>query len=182
MEPDLLLLDEPLSALDAKLRKSLRMQIKRIQKELGLTTLFVTHDQDEALAMSDEVVLLNKGKIEQHSTPDTLYTQPNNRFTAGFIGHYNIGYFESVKSKSAKQLSMMAIRPETILLDTDDGDIPGVILERTLTGGVVRYQVRTDYGDIFDVDVLNHGKISQLKVNCKVFLIIKDEQVINLDS
>lgn len=71
MEPDLLLLDEPLSALDAKLRKSLRMQIKRIQKELGLTTLFVTHDQDEALAMSDEVVLLNKGKIEQHSTPDT---------------------------------------------------------------------------------------------------------------
>lgn len=182
MEPDLLLLDEPLSALDAKLRKSLRMQIKRIQKELGLTTLFVTHDQDEALVMSDEVVLLNKGKIEQHSTPDTLYTQPNNRFTAGFIGHYNIGYFESVKSKSAKQLSMMAIRPETILLDTDDGDIPGVILERTLTGGVVRYQVRTDYGDIFDVDVLNHGKISQLKVNCKVFLIIKDEQVINLDS
>ena len=98
-------------------------------KRIGINYTFVTHDQDEALAMSDEVVLLNKGKIEQHSTPDTLYTQPNNRFTAGFIGHYNIGYFESVKSKSAKQLSMMAIRPETILLDTDNGDIPGLFLK-----------------------------------------------------
>jgi putative spermidine/putrescine transport system ATP-binding protein len=90
MEPKVLLLDEPLSAIDAKLRKSLQTEIRNIQKELGITTLFVTHDQDEAMLMSDVIHLFNVGSIEQSGTPTQIYTKPKTRFAASFIGHFNI--------------------------------------------------------------------------------------------
>ena len=84
--PKVLLLDEPLSAIDAKLRKSLQVEIRRIQKQLNITTIFVTHDQDEAMVMSDRICLLNCGKIEQMDTPIAIYTHPRTKFAAGFIG------------------------------------------------------------------------------------------------
>ena len=89
-EPDVLLLDEPLSALDAKLRKEMQRELKRIQQEVGITFIFVTHDQEEALTMSDKIVVMNKGNIEQIGTPTDIYNEPVNAYVADFIGESNI--------------------------------------------------------------------------------------------
>ncbi|MCI6275639.1 MAG: ABC transporter ATP-binding protein [Clostridium sp.] len=89
-EPRVLLLDEPLGALDLKLRKEMQIELKKIQKQLGITFIFVTHDQEEALTMSDTVVVMNKGVIQQMGTPQDIYNEPENRFVAKFIGESNI--------------------------------------------------------------------------------------------
>lgn len=89
-EPKVLLLDEPLGALDAKLRKEMQTELKKIQKEVGITFIYVTHDQEEALSMSDTVVVMNKGDIEQIGSPTDIYNEPENRFVANFIGESNI--------------------------------------------------------------------------------------------
>lgn len=89
-EPKVLLLDEPLAALDLKLRKEMQLELKRIQKTLGITFIFVTHDQEEALTMSDTIVVMNEGKIQQIGTPEDIYNEPKNRFVARFIGESNI--------------------------------------------------------------------------------------------
>lgn len=89
IEPDLLLFDEPFSALDANLRDEMRIELKRIQKSLGITTVFVTHDQGEALSMADRIVLMNRGKIEQEGAPDQLYRSPRSEFAARFFGTVN---------------------------------------------------------------------------------------------
>ena len=89
-EPKILLLDEPLGALDAKLRKEMQIELKKIQKEVGITFIFVTHDQEEALSMSDTVVVMNDGEIQQIGTPIDIYNEPENRFVADFIGESNI--------------------------------------------------------------------------------------------
>ena len=88
--PDLLLLDEPLSALDAKLRRTLRRQIREIQQETGITAVYVTHDQEEAMAISDRIVLMDRGRISQTGTPESLYSSPANTFAGGFIGTANM--------------------------------------------------------------------------------------------
>jgi putative spermidine/putrescine transport system ATP-binding protein/spermidine/putrescine transport system ATP-binding protein len=90
IEPDVLLLDEPLSALDANLREEMRVELKRIQHQLGIATLFVTHDQSEALAMSDKIVVMNQGRIEQQGTPEDVYTRPTSLFVARFLGNSNL--------------------------------------------------------------------------------------------
>ncbi len=90
IEPDVLLLDEPLSALDANLREDMRVELKRIQRELGVTTIFVTHDQGEALAMSDQIVVMSNGVMEQVGSPEEVYNEPVSRFVAEFLGHANI--------------------------------------------------------------------------------------------
>ncbi|KKY02468.1 spermidine/putrescine ABC transporter ATP-binding protein [Paraclostridium benzoelyticum] len=89
-EPKVLLLDEPLGALDLKLRKEMQMELKKIQKKLGITFVFVTHDQEEALTMSDKIIVMNKGKIQQMGTPQDIYNEPENSFVARFIGESNI--------------------------------------------------------------------------------------------
>ncbi|MCK9170308.1 MAG: ABC transporter ATP-binding protein, partial [Treponema sp.] len=96
-EPEVLLLDEPLSALDLKLRKEMRYELRRLQKQLGITFVFVTHDQEEALVMSDHIVVMNEGRIEQVGTPDEIYDHPVSQFVADFIGESNT--FEAVVSK-----------------------------------------------------------------------------------
>ena len=88
--PDVLLLDEPMSALDARLRQDLRTQVKRIQSELGITTVYVTHDQEEALAVSDRVAVMSEGRVEQVGTPEEVYRRPNTRFVAEFLGDNNV--------------------------------------------------------------------------------------------
>src|SRR5699024_10757464 len=90
IEPDVLLLDEPLSALDANLREEMRVELKHIQRELGIATIFVTHDQSEALALSDKVVVMNQGSIDQTGTPEEVYNDPTTEFVAAFLGHSNI--------------------------------------------------------------------------------------------
>ncbi|HWV09959.1 MAG TPA: ABC transporter ATP-binding protein [Pseudomonas sp.] len=155
--PRLLLLDEPLSALDARIRKHLREQIRSIQRELGLTTIFVTHDQEEALVMSDRIVLMNAGKIVQSGDAETLYTAPVDAFAAGFIGNYNL-----LDAATASRLlgrpvdSKVAIRPEAIQLG-QGGSIEGVIRSHSLLGNVIRYRVEARGVELL-VDVLNRSE------------------------
>lgn len=96
-EPKVLLLDEPLAALDLKLRKEMQMELKKMQKKLGITFIFVTHDQEEALTMSDKIIVMNKGRIQQMGTPQDIYNEPENSFVARFIGESNI--FEGIMLK-----------------------------------------------------------------------------------
>ena len=102
-ELKVLLLDEPLSAIDALLRKNLQIEIRRIQQELNITTIFVTHDQDEAMVMSDMIHLFNVGQIEQSGTPVEIYTHPRTRFAANFIGNYNILDSRAMKRLTGKE-------------------------------------------------------------------------------
>lgn len=155
--PRLLLLDEPLSALDARIRKHLRDQIRRIQQELRLTAIFVTHDQEEALTLSDRVVLMNKGKIVQNGSAETLYTQPVDAFAAGFIGSYNL-----LDARQADLLTgrpwrgRVAVRPESITLLPAGQGIPASIISHSLLGNVVRYRVQAHDVELL-VDVLNRS-------------------------
>ena len=89
-EPEILLLDEPLGALDLKLRKEMQLELKRLQREMNITFIYVTHDQEEALTMSDTVVVMNGGKVQQIGTPEDIYNEPKNAFVADFIGDSNI--------------------------------------------------------------------------------------------
>jgi len=153
--PRLLLLDEPLSALDARIRKHLREQIRSIQQELGLTTIFVTHDQEEALVMSDRIFLMNAGRIVQSGDAETLYTAPADAFAAGFIGNYNL-----LDAPTASRLlgrpvsSQVAIRPEAIVLG--QGPISATIRSHALLGNIIRYRVDAGGVELL-VDVLNRS-------------------------
>jgi putative spermidine/putrescine transport system ATP-binding protein len=154
--PRLLLLDEPLSALDARIRKHLREQIRSIQQELGLTTIFVTHDQEEALVMSDRIFLMNAGKIVQTGDAETLYTTPTNAFAAGFIGNYNLLDADAASRLLQRPInSQVAIRPESIQLDSQ-GSIEAVIRSHSLLGNVIRYRIEAR-GVELCVDVLNRS-------------------------
>ncbi len=155
--PRLLLLDEPLSALDARIRRHLRDQIRRIQKELNLTTLFVTHDQEEALTLSDRIVLMNKGKIVQNGNAESLYTQPVNLFAAGFIGNYNLLSAEQASRLTGETFtSQVALRPESVAFCAPEQGIPAEILSHSLLGNVIRYRVKAREVELF-VDVLNRS-------------------------
>ena len=156
--PRLLLLDEPLSALDARIRKHLREQIRRIQQELKLTTVFVTHDQEEALTLSDRIVLMNAGRIVQSGDAETLYTAPENAFAAGFIGNYNLlDAAQATRLLDRPFRQQVAIRPESLRLSVEPGEgIPVRVLSHSLLGNVIRYRV--DAGGVeLTVDVLNRS-------------------------
>ncbi|TXH95460.1 MAG: ABC transporter ATP-binding protein [Pseudomonas sp.] len=154
--PRLLLLDEPLSALDARIRKHLREQIRAIQQELGLTTLFVTHDQEEALTMSDRIFLMNAGKIVQSGDAESLYTAPVDAFAAGFIGNYNLLDANAASRLLLRQMhNRIAIRPEAIRME-DRGAIAAEVLGHSLLGNVIRYRVQANSVELL-VDVLNCG-------------------------
>ena len=161
-ELKVLLLDEPLSAIDALLRKNLQIEIRRIQKELNITTIFVTHDQDEAMVMSDMIHLFNVGQIEQSGTPVDIYTHPRTRFAANFIGNYNILSAEQYKALTGKeaQSENVAIRPEVIDLSAstpeqqaDNLICRGQIIRSVPHGNVIRYTVACN-GVELHVDVL----------------------------
>ncbi|AAN67343.1 Putrescine transport ATP-binding protein PotA [Pseudomonas sp. XWY-1] len=154
--PRLLLLDEPLSALDARIRKHLREQIRAIQRELGLTTIFVTHDQEEALTMSDRIFLMNQGRIVQSGDAETLYTAPVDLFAAGFIGNYNLLDADSASRLLQRPVaSRLAIRPESITLG-EHGELDAEVRSHSLLGNVIRYRVRVREVELV-VDVLNRS-------------------------
>jgi putative spermidine/putrescine transport system ATP-binding protein len=154
--PRLLLLDEPLSALDARIRKHLREQIRAIQRELGLTTIFVTHDQEEALTMSDRIFLMNQGRIVQSGDAETLYTAPVDLFAAGFIGNYNLLDADSASRVLQRPIaSRLAIRPESISLGLN-GELDGLVRSHSLLGNVIRYRVEVRGVELV-VDVLNRS-------------------------
>ncbi|WP_409264650.1 ABC transporter ATP-binding protein [Pseudomonas sp. KCJK9000] len=154
--PRLLLLDEPLSALDARIRKHLREQIRAIQRELGLTTIFVTHDQEEALTMSDRIFLMNQGRIVQSGDAETLYTAPADLFAAGFIGNYNLLEADSASRLLQRTVtSRLAIRPESITLGTH-GELDAQVRSHSLLGNVIRYRIEVRGVELV-VDVLNRS-------------------------
>ncbi len=155
--PRLLLLDEPLSALDARIRKHLREQIRAIQQELGLTTIFVTHDQEEALTMSDRIFLMNAGKIVQSGDAESLYTAPVDAFAAGFIGNYTLLDADAASRLLLRPVHQrIAIRPESIRLE-DSGAIAAEVLGHSLLGNVIRYRVQANGVELL-VDVLNRSE------------------------
>ena len=161
--PALLLLDEPLSALDAKIRVSLREEIRAIQRELGITTIFVTHDQEEALSLSDRVVVMNEGRIEQIGTPFEVYNRPTTRFVASFVGTLSLlqgkisdqkkgvvtaaGFkIEGVQlpNGAARNAPVtIALRPEALRLDARKGDarITGKVRDVDFLGSVIRMRI-----------------------------------------
>jgi putative spermidine/putrescine transport system ATP-binding protein len=156
VRPRLLLLDEPLSALDARIRRHLREQIRAIQQELGLTTVFVTHDQEEALTLSDRIVLMREGRIVQSGDAETLYTAPVDAFAAGFIGNYNLLSADQASRLFGQTFQgQVAIRPEAIRLGVAGG-FGGRIVSHSLLGNVIRYRIATEACEL-NVDVLNHG-------------------------
>ncbi|MFP1897850.1 ABC transporter ATP-binding protein [Lonsdalea quercina] len=155
--PRLLLLDEPLSALDARIRRHLREQIRNIQREMKLTALFVTHDQEEALTLSDRIVLMNKGEIVQNGNAARLYTQPVNAFAAGFIGNYNLLNAEQASRLIGQTFThQVAIRPESITLTHPQQGVPATIVSHSLLGNVIRYRVMAQ-GIELQVDTLNRS-------------------------
>ena len=157
-KPKVLLLDEPLSAIDAKLRKNLQIEIRRIQKELNITTIFVTHDQDEAMIMSDRICLLNEGEIEQLGKPIDIYTEPKTKFAAGFIGNYNVldpSAFSWLTGVKLDDEDSVAIRPETIAISREKPnranayEWQGTVLESRSRGNVLRYTIDINGIQIF---------------------------------
>lgn len=133
LKPSVLLLDEPFSALDAKIRQQMREELKKIQSELGITVVFVTHDQEEAMALSHRIVVMNKGVFEQVGTPTEIYDRPASRYVASFIGEMN--FFP----KDGKTL---AVRPENIALTPEAADISGVVRTVMILGHYVEINVQ----------------------------------------
>lgn len=188
-EPDFLLLDEPLSALDAKVRVELRKQICAIQKETGLTTIMVTHDQDEALTMADRIVVMNKAVIMQDGTPEEIYQYPANPFVADFIGSIN---FIEGKNKDIYQVEeehLSAIRPEKIHLTRTfaEGHVHGEVTDVEFRGSY--YRVNTHVSHIandkltLSVDVpFTTAKAMKLRVGESVYLKLPREEMLHFQS
>lgn len=163
IEPRVLLLDEPLSALDAKVRVSLRNEIRAIQREFGISTIFVTHDQEEALTISDRVAVLSQGRLEQFGSPEQIYREPASAFVAGFVGEsnrfdgtidsagtVNIGgssvRLDAAHAHSAGTAVEVLVRPEsTVLRDPGDGDIPATVISQQFQGSRTRFLVHPKY-------------------------------------
>ena len=166
IEPSLLLLDEPLSNLDAKLRLKMRVEIRKLQQKLGITTLFVTHDQEECFSISDRVAVLNKGVIEQFDTPENIYSNPSTEFVARFVGFENFieltkvseGIYENesgikfnVDRHDSKDKTKGTIRPDDIRIvneESMDNTIEGTVEIRTFLGKSYQYEVKTLMGNI----------------------------------
>lgn len=170
IRPKLLLLDEPLSNLDAKLRVNMRVEIKRLQKKLGITTIFVTHDQEECFSISDKVAVMNKGVIEQYDSPENIYAKPTTEFVARFIGFENFiplrktaeGCYETqqnlafkIESDRSFENCVGTIRPDDIqIIDESAGkEMNGNIIEgkvevRTFLGKSYQYEVMTSTGKL----------------------------------
>lgn len=159
-EPEVLLLDEPLGALDLKLRKDMQIELKRIQQQVGITFIYVTHDQEEALTMSDTIVVMNQGKIQQIGTPEDIYNEPKNAFVADFIGESNIidgvmheDYVVGMYGRRFQCLDKgfapgepvdVVIRPEDIdIVPEAQGQLTGTVTEVTFKG--VHYDTIVDF-------------------------------------
>lgn len=150
--PKVLLLDEPLGALDLKLRQQMQVELKSIQQRVGITFIFVTHDQEEALTMSDRIAVFNEGKIEQIGTPSEIYERPATPFVAGFVGTSNLVSGEAAKRITGSE-QMFSIRPEKIhlgsnkdKLDKDMVSIDGVVRDVVYLGLFTRYLVEIEGG------------------------------------
>ena len=200
IEPDLLLLDEPLSNLDAKLRITMRMEIRKIQQKLGITTIYVTHDQEECFAISDKVAIMNDGVIEQMDDPSEIYNYPANEFVANFVGFENFIDLKLISKEddlwklqttnginfSVKYLDLYkyltptkgVIRPDDIEIIKDklktENSVSGEILVRTYLGRNNQYQVKTDLGNF----VVNDESVEFFESGDNVSLVFPEDKII----
>ncbi len=172
LEPQVLLLDEPLSNLDARLRRRVRTEIRELQQRLGFTAVYVTHDQDEALAVSDRIIVMKDGEIAQSGAPRDLYEAPASAFIADFMGEANVVGCEVIAVEGADALirvggidhrvaarnarpgpAELAVRPGSISIGQPGGPgLAGRVLHSAYLGGHVEYEVETDIGTLFIVD------------------------------
>ncbi len=202
--PRVLLLDEPLSALDAKIRVSLRSEIREIQRELGITTIFVTHDQEEALSMSDRIVVMNGGIAEQVGAPFDIYNRPRTRFVANFVGTLNT--FEAKVEDAGRGLVSLAgvpltlpegaapatnggaltlaLRPEAVHLGRSDGHeviLPAVISDVDFLGSVIRVRAQAG-GSTVALDTFNRSDTPPPAVGDAVEISLSARDVIVLQD
>ncbi len=184
LEPRLLLLDEPLSALDAQIRKRLRDELKRLQRDTGFTGILVTHDQEEALILGDQVAVMSAGRIVQAATAREVYDRPATRFVAGFIGDFNLLEPEAVQRVfGAVTPDAWAIHPEAIDLLPGDAEVASgglrtaaTVLDVRVGGPVLRYLVQA-HGIELKVDVLNRATVPVVPAGGVVTLRLDPNQV-----
>ncbi len=196
LNPKMLLLDEPLSNLDAKIRIQVRAEIRKLQKDLGITTVYVTHDQEEALTLSDRIAVFNKGKLLQVGPPKALYERPQNRFVADFIGINNLAEGTVVASDDPKWLRLktgfgellavpderfspgercvVSVRPENASLNSEPAPgrnlVQGQIAFAAYLGNALRYDVDLGQGVLFKVDIRDPWHHEQLAMGSTVTL------------
>ncbi|MCB6180172.1 ABC transporter ATP-binding protein [Rhodobacter sp. Har01] len=204
--PRVLLLDEPLSALDAKIRVSLRTEIRAIQRQLGITTLFVTHDQEEAMTMSDRVVVMSGGRADQVGRPEEIYNRPATRFVAEFIGALNLlpgtlrdptaGMVETATGpvalarpveRPAGAAVTLAIRPEMLrLLAPDEATsghaFHGHLLAREFLGPIIRLRAQLQNGPVFSVDCFNRDGGAIPEIGQIIRLALHPEEMVLLEE
>jgi spermidine/putrescine transport system ATP-binding protein len=210
-QPEVLLLDEPLGALDLKLRRGMQIELKRIQTEVGLTFIHVTHDQEEAMTMADTIAVMNAGEIEQMGSPDELYENPRTTFVANFLGQSNL-IDSTIKSRNAELTTVdmhgidisvptarthadsdrgwVGIRPEKVLigeegeaLDAPGNTIPGgVVSDVSFVGVSTQYLVRMPWGQEMQVFEQNTGRRRIFRQGDKVELSWRPEYAFLLDA
>ncbi len=203
ISPRILLLDEPLSALDAKIRVSLREEIRSVQRKLGITTVFVTHDQEEALSISDRVVVMNEGRIEQLGTPPEIYNQPRTRFVASFVGTLTIMSAKIVdpvartltigdqpvksrlspKGKSGDEITV-GLRPEAISLGkarANSNSLNANVTDINFLGSILRVKMRCGVHDIA-LDMFNQNMSRPPEVGTPVTINFDPNDLVILDA
>ncbi|MDR7523264.1 MAG: ABC transporter ATP-binding protein [Armatimonadota bacterium] len=173
MEPAVILFDEPLSNLDAKLRKHVRAEIRELQRRLGITAVYVTHDQAEALSLSDIIVVMHMGRVEQVGTPEELYRRPSNRFVADFIGEANLlpaTYHRGEVVVATYRLPYqqegitdgdwtLLVRPEAVRLDAGDEGLPGTVRTAAYLGVHIEYRIETPVGMLFAIGPADRAQV-----------------------
>jgi putative spermidine/putrescine transport system ATP-binding protein len=204
IEPQVLLLDEPLSALDAKIRVALRHEIRSIQRQLGITTVYVTHDQEEALSLSDRVVVMSEGRIEQIGTPSEIYNFPATSFVASFVGTLNLLSAKVVDAASGRldlggqeirasapitevqagDVVSVALRPETIELgngDAGDNQLKGPLQDVSFLGSIVRMRLTLPDDRALSFDTFNDPNVALPAVGTVVTVAFPRESTLVLD-
>ena len=169
-QSEILLLDEPLSALDFNLRQQMQKELKQLQKKLGITFVYITHDQEEALNMSDQIVVMNQGKIEQIGTPEEIYNRPATEFVAEFVGKANILQYENKK---------IALRSEWIQVDQNSNlaQMQGIIVDKEFVMGLYKLMIQTQDGQKIEARSSNFSKF---EIGEKVYLHWKAEKAVLL--
>jgi iron(III) transport system ATP-binding protein len=190
IEPEVLLLDEPLSNLDAKLRVDMRSELRQLQRKLGLTAIYVTHDQEEANAVADRIAVLDKGRIQQIGTPLDLYDRPANRFVATFVGTANLieGRIESdggfvgtcglvlAGLREAAGPVCIPIRPQDVMVVEAGAGIVATVVAREFLGGFTRYRLQTG-GCVIVVDEAHRRGTAPHAIGSAVGLVIDPQQI-----
>lgn len=183
-KPDVLLLDEPLSALDAQIRVQLRGLIKSLQAELGITVILVTHDQEEAMSMSDYIFVMNQGHIVQEGSPTYIYRHPQSEFATRFIGDYNLFTKEEAAAMGADDhadYSYVAIRPEVLSLEAvgDAYVYEGKVIRTSMRGSIYRLYIELDGKKMLKLDQLNRSA-NMRRVGDKVTVYMPKSEIIGM--